>query len=307
MLTPEVSSPAGHCAQRPATSTIGQWVRAAGPPLVLVLALQGACAVAIAHHAARLSALTATLTMLYFVPDGVGRRLVNDYQDYRNGLDVRRNVRPDSALALGLDMRMVGRVGVAAAAVAAAIAIWVAIITEPWLLFLSPAFLAVYFLYAGGPKPLGYIALGEVMDLIFTGTAPTLLVVYVNARSVSAAAVVASIGVGLLFMALMLHNNARDIDKDRLAGKRTLPQVISPVAVKALYTACLAGYYLTILVFSLKTNLPWALLPLVTLPWSVPLTARIWRRDLGEQMVSWKLLYYLLIANLGLFTLGCIA
>jgi 1,4-dihydroxy-2-naphthoate octaprenyltransferase len=284
-----------------------RWMRAAGPPLVLVLALQGACGVAIAHHAARLSVLTAALTIVYFVPDGVGRRLVNDYQDYRNGLDGPGNVRPDSALALGLDMRMVGQAGVVAAGVAAAIAIWVALITEPWLLLLGPVFLAVYFLYAGGPRPLGYIALGELMDFIVTGTAPTLLVVFVNARSVSVASVVACVGVGLLFMALMLHNNARDIGKDALAGKRTLPQVISQGTVKALYTACLSGYYLTVLGFGLAARLPWALLPLITLPWTVRLAMRVMRHDLGEQMVSWKWLYYLLVANLCLFVVGCFA
>lgn len=280
------------------------WIRAAGPPLVLVLVLQGAYGVAVAHHLGRLSVLRVALSLALFIPDGIGRRLINDYEDYLRGLDKPDQVRPDSALALGLDMRRVRQVGLVAFAVAWTCASYLAVTTNPWILALAFVAYLAYFAYAGGPRPLGHMGLGEVTDFAVTGATVTLLVIWVNAGHLNLAAGIAAAGSGFLFATLMLHNNARDLEKDRAAGKTTLPHLIGSAPTKAVYISCLSCFYLAIVGFALLTDSPGYLLPLVTAPWAIPLMWTVARSRLGETLVSWSRVYYLMIANFALFTAG---
>ena len=291
-------------ATAPTRHRIADWVRAAGPPLVVVLVLQGAYGIAAAHHLGRLSALRVVLSLALFVPDGIGRRLINDYEDYVRGLDKSDRVRPDSALALGLDMRRVRQVGLVAFAVAWICASYLALTTNPWILVLAFIAYLAYFAYAGGPHPLGHMGLGEVLDFGVTGTTVTLLVIWVNAGHLDLAAGMAAAGSGFLFATLMLHNNARDLEKDRTAGKTTLPHLISSGQTKALYATCLSCFYLAIVGFALLTRSPGYLLPLLTAPWAVLLIWTVIRSRLGEALVSWSRVYYLMIANFTLFTMG---
>ncbi len=289
----------------PANSGITiKWIKAACPPLILVLVLQGAYGVVIARHLAGLSVLTAALTIVFFIPDGIARRLINDYQDYVREIDEPSAARPDSALALGLGMRAVWRIGLASAALAFGIAIWVGATTVPWLLPVLPAFVVIYFCYAGGPAPLGHRALGELIDFVVTGTATTLLVVVVNARSLDWPSVIACAGIGCLFAALMLHNNARDVVRDRLSGKRTLPHVIGATATKCLYSVLLTGYYVSVATYALTEHLGWQFLPFITFPWAAGLVVWFWRSELGHDLSWWPWLYRLMMVNLGLFVIG---
>jgi len=76
--------------------------------------------------------------------------------------------------------------------------------------------------YTGGPYPLGYNGLGDIFVFIFFGLAAVCGTYYVQAGTLSAAAVWASIPIGLLATAILVVNNLRDIETDRQAGKRTL-------------------------------------------------------------------------------------
>jgi 1,4-dihydroxy-2-naphthoate octaprenyltransferase len=289
----------------PANSVLTfKWIKAACPPLTLVLVLQGAYGVAIARHLAGLSVLTAALTIAFFVPDGIARRLINDCQDYARDIDKASAPRPGSALELGLDMRTVWRVAIASATLALVIAVWVGATTVPWLLPILPVFVIVYFCYAGGPAPLGHRALGELLDFVVTGTATTLLVVVANARSLDWPSLIACAGTGCLFAALMLHNNARDVVPDRLSGKRTLPQFIGTTGTRCLYAGLLASYYVSVAAYALSKHLGWQFLPFLTFPWAVGLVIWFWRSELGHDLVWWPWLCRLMMVNLSLFVIG---
>ncbi|APU14605.1 MULTISPECIES: prenyltransferase [Actinoalloteichus] len=280
------------------------WVHASGPPLILVLVLQGAYAVSASHHLEQLSPWRVGLTLAMFVFDGIGRRLINDYEDHARGLDRPDRVRPDSSLALGLDMRVVRRVGMTGFVLAWLCAGYLAVTTTPWLLLSIPILYLAYFAYAGGRRPLGHRGLGEALDFVFTGTMVTLVVGWVNVGRVDGALVLAALGAGFLFMSLMLHNNARDVEKDAAVGKTTLPQLVPPSATKAVYVAGLSGFYLCVAGIAVLLSAPWYLLPLVTLPWTASLAVTVLRGPIGDKMVSWARLYLLMIANFALFSVG---
>lgn len=281
------------------------WIRAAGPPLVLVIVLQAGYGLAVARYAGPLDPLRAWLTVVLFAFDAVGRRLVNDYEDHRRGLDRPGDVRPDSSLALQLDMRQVRRVGMASFAVAWVLAAYLALTTSVWALLLAAVCYVAYFTYAGGPRPLGHRGFGEVVDLLVTGTAVTVLVVWVNAGGVDPVALVACTGPGFLFAALMLHNNARDVHKDAAAGKTTLPQLVGATATKVGYVGSVTGFYAVTVAVALAQQAPWQALPLLTLPWFVWLAARFVRAPrLGPTLVDWSHLYFIMILAFALFSAG---
>lgn len=77
-------------------------------------------------------------------------------------------------------------------------------------------------LYTGGPHPLGYMGLGDVLVLIFFGPVAVAGTYYVQALSVTVAVLVAGLSPGLLSVAILVVNNARDMEEDRTTGKRTL-------------------------------------------------------------------------------------
>ena len=91
--------------------------------------------------------------------------------------------------------------------------------------------------YTGGPKPYGYIGLGEVMVLVFFGFVATVGCAYVQHETVPATAWWGALVVGLPACAILLANNVRDVDTDRVTGKRTLAVRVGAARARALYVA----------------------------------------------------------------------
>ncbi|MBD3299665.1 MAG: 1,4-dihydroxy-2-naphthoate polyprenyltransferase, partial [candidate division Zixibacteria bacterium] len=81
-------------------------------------------------------------------------------------------------------------------------------------------------LYTGGPFPYGYRGLGELFVFIFFGVAAVVGTYYVQTLTVTMTAVLLSIPMGLLAVAILVVNNLRDIDTDRQTGKRTLAVIL---------------------------------------------------------------------------------
>ena len=104
-------------------------------------------------------------------------------------------------------------------------------------------------LYTGGPRPLGYMGLGDLFVLIFFGPVAVAGTYYVQALTVNATVVVAGLAPGLLSVAILAVNNLRDVDEDRRTGKRTLAVRFGPAFARGEYiaavvTACLLPFLL---------------------------------------------------------------
>ena len=121
--------------------------------------------------------------------------------------------------------------------------------------------------YTGGPYPLGYNGLGDVFVFAFLGLVAVGGTVFVQTGSVPALALLCALPIGALATAVLAVNNVRDVETDRVAGKRTL-------AVRLGRDGAVAEYHLmTVLAYAVPAALvlaqklsPWALLPALTLP-----------------------------------------
>jgi 1,4-dihydroxy-2-naphthoate octaprenyltransferase len=127
--------------------------------------------------------------------------------------------------------------------VAAVAGLALAVAVDLRLLLVGAAAIAAAVLYTGGPRPYGYRGFGELAVLVFFGVVATCGSAYVQLERVPAVAVAASVVVGLGAVAILLANNVRDIDGDRLAGKRTLAVRLGRARARDLFTAVVAGMF----------------------------------------------------------------
>ena len=162
------------------------------------------------------------LALLVGVAMQLGVNFANDYSDHVRGAD-RARVGPVRAASSGVvQPDRVKWAAVAAFAVAAVAGLVLSLVTDPRLLLVGVACLLAGWLYTGGPRPYGYLGLGEVFVFLFFGLVATVGTVYVETLRVTPLAILVGLAMGCLATAILVLNNLRDMETDRAAGKRTL-------------------------------------------------------------------------------------
>ena len=153
----------------------------------------------------------------------IGVNFANDYSDFVRGADTPKRIGPVRAAASGVVApEQVRWAAVVAFGVAAAAGLALSLATDWRLLLVGAASILAAWLYTGGPRPYGYLGLGELFVFVFFGLVATCGTVYVESLRVTSLAVLAGIGIGFLATAILVLNNLRDIETDAAAGKRTL-------------------------------------------------------------------------------------
>lgn len=171
----------------------------------------------------------------------VGVNYANDYSDGVRGTDEVR-VGPVRLVASGLAAPgAVKRAALAAFGVAAVAGLLLASITSWWLLVVGAAAMLAGWGYTGGPKPYGYLGLGEVFVFVFFGLVATAGTTYVVCQRLTSVAWLAGCLAGCLACALLVVNNLRDIPTDREVGKRTLAVRLGDRLTRTFYFGLLAA------------------------------------------------------------------
>ena len=224
---------------------MNRWVLGARPrtlPAAVVPVLVGTAA-AVGVPGTEVVAWRAVAAMVVAVAIQVGTNYVNDYADGERGTDAHR-VGPPRLVGSGLaTVGSVKRAALAAAGVAAVAGLALVAAVGPELLVVGACSLAAGYLYTGGPKPYGYLGLGEVFVFVFFGLVATVGSAYVHLERTSSLAVAAAVPVGFLATALLVVNNLRDIPTDVVAGKVTLAVRLGDHATRSLYAALLIGAF----------------------------------------------------------------
>ena len=181
----------------------------------------------------------------------IGVNYANDYSDGVRGTDAVR-VGPTRLVAGGLaEPAEVKRAALVAFGVAALAGLLLALVTSVWLIAVGAVAMLAAWGYTGGPKPYGYLGLGELFVFVFFGLVATIGTTYVVIEHVPGHAWVAGCVAGFLACALLVINNLRDIPTDSVAGKRTLAVRLGDDRTRWLYVACLAAAAASIIVISI--------------------------------------------------------
>jgi len=208
-------------------------------------------AVAIHEGGARWGAGVAALIVALAMQLGVN--FANDYSDHVRGADSAR-VGPLRAASSGIvSPGQVRWAAIAAFCVAAVAGVALSLAVDWRLLLVGAACLLAGWLYTGGPRPYGYLGLGEVFVFVFFGLVATVGTAYVETGRVTTLAVLMGCGVGFMATAILVLNNLRDIETDAAAGKRTLATRIGrrPTRVLLLALVC-AAFAVPIVIFTTR-------------------------------------------------------
>ncbi len=167
----------------------------------------------------------------------IGVNYANDYSDGVRGTDDLR-VGPSRLTGSGAAKpRTVLVVALVFFALAAAAGVALVVLSgHYWLLAVGAACVLAAWFYTGGKHPYGYYGLGEVFVFLFFGLVATAGTTFVQVGTVNLESWVAGVSAGLLACAVLLANNLRDIDQDRVAGKRTLTVLFGALASRILFT-----------------------------------------------------------------------
>jgi 1,4-dihydroxy-2-naphthoate octaprenyltransferase len=235
----------------------------------------------------------------------VGVNYANDYSDGVRGTDEGR-VGPVRLVGSGLaEPRAVRRAALLCFGLAALVGLVLAALTTWWLLLVGAAAVTAAWFYTGGRRPYGYRGLGELAVFVFFGLVATAGTAYVQAAEVTPAAVLAGVGCGALACAILVANNLRDLQTDRVAGKRTLAVLLGDARTRRFYVALAAVPYVVALAVAAATG-PGPLLALVTAPLAARPVRAVLRHAGGRDLVpvlrdtGTALLAYGLLLGLGL-------
>lgn len=226
------------------------WIQGARPrtlPAAVVPVLVGtACAAG--ERAGGLVWWRAVAALVVALAIQVATNFANDYSDGKRGTDdPGKRVGPVRLVGWGLKpapavkraaFLSFGVAGVAGLALAAAVG--------PELLVVGALSFAAGWFYTGGPKPYGYLGLGELFVFTFFGVVATAGSSYVQLESVQGLALAASVPVGFLATALLVINNLRDIPGDTISGKKTLAVRLGDKRTRFLYVGLLVASFVAV-------------------------------------------------------------
>ncbi len=153
----------------------------------------------------------------------IGTNFANDYFDHMNGVDNDDRLGPARATAQGwITPDVMKRGFIIAFGLSFLIGLSLVYRGGPPILLIGLLSILFGILYTGGPKPLGYLGFGDILVFIFFGPVAVAGTVYVHTLSFSWIAVLFGCGVGAVTNAILIVNNKRDIDNDRVSGKMTM-------------------------------------------------------------------------------------
>ena len=224
------------------------------------------------HVAASLIALLCALLIQ------IGTNFANDYFDFKKGGDSPDRIGFTRAVAAGLippeTMLKATIVTMSLAFVAGLYLVWIG-----GFVILAIGLLSLLFgiLYTGGPYPLAYNGLGDLFVFIFFGIVAVMGTYYVNTLSWSEPALIASLAVGALCVNILVINNLRDVNEDRITGKRTLGVIFGESALKVEYTLMLIlAFTIPVILYFFYPFSMIILIPFLALPFSIPLLKQVW-------------------------------
>ena len=227
---------------------MNRWIVGARPRTLPAAIVPVALGVGCAAGVGPISWWRAVLALVVSLALQVGVNYANDYSDGVRGTDDGR-VGPRRLVASGLaEPGAVKRAALYAFALAAVCGLALAASTTWWLLAVGAGSIAAAWLYTGGPRPYGYLGLGELFVFVFFGLVATVGTTFVSVETITGLSIVIGCAAGFVACALLVINNLRDIPTDAVAGKRTLAVRLGEQRTRWLYVALVGATFIALAV-----------------------------------------------------------
>jgi 1,4-dihydroxy-2-naphthoate octaprenyltransferase len=211
----------------------------------------------------------------------IGVNFANDYSDGVKGTDDDR-VGPIRLVASGLALaKSVKRAAYISFFFASIAGLWLSLLTSLFLIPIGVIAIAAAWGYTGGENPYGYRGFGEISVFIFFGLVATVGSFYVQTERISVLSFIVAIPMGALSCAILSINNIRDLDLDKVAGKRTVAVRIGEQKARRAYVLLLILAH----VAAVSTFIPATMLTLLALPLTFSLSKVVLSQASGASLI----------------------
>ncbi|WP_329470171.1 1,4-dihydroxy-2-naphthoate polyprenyltransferase [Exiguobacterium sp. 9-2] len=216
----------------------------------------------------------------------IATNLFNEYYDYKRGLDteesvgiggsiVRDGFKPGTILAFALTLY----------GISALLGVYLCIETSWWLLVVGLISMFVGYIYTGGPLPIAYTPFGEVVAGFFMGYIIIAISAYLQIGYVPTEAIAISIPVAILIGSILLANNIRDLDNDKVNGRKTIACLVGHRRAVYVLIGFFAAAVLSLIIAVMAFEVSWfALLALLSIPLMIK-TVRLFWEDLPPEQL----------------------
>ncbi len=203
----------------------------------------------------------------------IGTNFANDLSDFHKGADTAERLGPTRVTQSGLITSADLKRGIAVTFGLALLAGLYLVYIGGWpIVVIGLLSILCGMAYTGGPWPLGYHGLGDLFVFIFFGLVAVIGSAYLQSGHVTLLALLASIPVGLLVTNILVINNLRDVETDKVAGKHTLAVLLGARVVRFQYAIfSMAAYVIVPCLWYFGGSTLFVLLAWLTLPLSARL------------------------------------
>lgn len=228
--------------------------------------------------------INALLALIVSLSLQIAVNYANDFSDGVRGTDTNR-VGPTRLVASKLAT-------VSSVKNASFISFFVAIIagtllafnTSVWLIAVGLISILAAWGYTGGKKPYGYLGFGELAVFIFFGIVATVGSYYVQVEQISSSALLLSIPMGSLSCAILVINNLRDLNQDKLVSKQTMAVKLGDTNTRIFYLLLLVLAQVSAAAAASINN--YALLTLLWLPLTYSAANQVLKGASGKELIT---------------------
>ncbi len=260
---------------------ISNWILAARPKTLLAAFSPVLIGSMIAIHDGVFDFWAVATALLLAVSVQIGTNFCNDYCDFFQGADTEDRKGPTRAVESGLISPRAMLIATVCMFAITGLASWLLFLRAGWpFLVLGGLSILLGVMYTAGRFSLAYLGIADPFVLIFFGPVAVAGTYYVQSLRLDWPAIVAGLGPGLIATGLLVVNNLRDVDEDRVANKRTLVVRFGKTFSRFQYLFCIIGAALVPIVFVIIKQTGWlpAIASVVLIP-GIVLAAKVWQHD----------------------------
>ena len=249
-------------------SKFHSWLLASRPKTLLASVVPVMVGTALAINVDKFNPLVTLVALVCSLLIQIGTNFTNDLYDFYKGADTVSRKGPVRVLSASLISIKEMKTGIIIAFLSAFIlGLYLVYVGGIVILAIGVLSILAGIAYTAGPYPLAYKGLGDIFVFMFFGLIGTMGTFYLQANELSLPAFLSSIPVGSLITNILVVNNYRDIETDRIAGKNTLAVKLGKTFTQYQFIFLIfVSFIVPLLLFLFFDFKFWIFLPYLTLP-----------------------------------------
>jgi len=244
------------------------WLLASRPKTLFAAFVPIIVGSSLAYAEGKLNLLVALLTFICTTLLQIGTNFANDLFDYLRGADTKKRIGPLRVLNANLVTPTQMKLALIIVFSSAFLLGLFLVYHGGVLIFIIGVISIIAAIaYTAGPFPLAYNGLGDAASFIFFGVIGTVGTYFLQTGEITSIALLASLPVGALVTNIIVVNNYRDMEQDKIAGKITLAVKLGETFSRYEYVILISASFLVPLIIYLNYDFSeWIFLPYITFP-----------------------------------------